>query len=98
MSDSPSPTPVVDRNGTPITVGDYVTMHAPEGVRSGVVVRVDESLANCNGHWVDVQGLLGIEGVPSTILEVMASQPHGDLDANGRSIAQPRDTGAGGGA
>jgi hypothetical protein len=78
-------TTVVDRNGTPLKVGDYVTIAAIEGTRSGVVVFVptSDALANCNGHWVDVHGLLGIEGIPSTMLEV---------------VADSRDTGAGGGA
>ena len=76
------PTPVVDRNGTPLRQGQHVTILTPEGNRSGVVVAVfDEApLDSGKGHWVDVHGLLGIEGVPSTMLEVIP------------------DTGAGGGA
>lgn len=63
----------VDRNGTPLQRGQYVTIHTTEGTRSGVVAAVfDEApLDSGNGHWVDVHGLLGIEGVPSTMLEVM---------------------------
>ena len=64
---------VVDRNGTPLQRGQYVTIHTTEGARAGVVAAVfDEApLDSGKGHWVDVQGLLGIEGVPSTMLEVM---------------------------
>ncbi len=76
---------VVDRNGTPLQRGQYVTIHTTEGARSGVVAAVfDEApLDSGEGHWVDVHGLFGIEGVPSTMLEVMPDS---------------RDTGAGGGA
>lgn len=79
---NPPPT-VVDRNGTPMQPGQYVIIRedprpdaaiAPKP-RAGVVVKINALLLSGNAYWVDVDGLLGVEGFPSTVLEVMPPQP-----------------------
>ena len=63
---------VVDKNGVEIEQGQAVLVHQDDGTREAVVVATypDSPTVNDSGHWVDIDGGQGPEGMMSYLIEV----------------------------
>ena len=73
VPEKPKTGDVTDMNGVEIEAGDRVRVHQDEGVREATVLRVfpDRPTENQRGHWVDIDGGDGAEGMMSYVLEVI---------------------------